>query len=210
MKTLLTFATIALSAAALAAGPKEGPRRPGPRGGMEGPSDPVVRLVTNPKMAEKIGLTQEQQDKIKEIGKETRKGMDELHKQLGATMKKQAELLKAEKVDEAAVMAEIDKAFDVRKEMAKRQTKRIIQIKAILTPEQVAKALEEVKNRPKHEKDKAGARPKGDGDEGGREAACKGCEEKDCGEKCVKGDGGEDRPRKRPNRRRQAEKHDED
>jgi len=206
MKKLIAFATLALSVAALAAGPKDGPKKPGPRGPMEGPSDPVVQMVTNPKMAEKIGLSEEQQKKIKEIGKESRNGMDEMRKQLKETMKKQAELLKAEKVDEAAVMAEIDKAFDIRKEMAKRQTRRVIQIKAILTPEQVEKALTAVKERQKREKEKAEVKAK---PEGGKDAACKDCEDKD-DEKCEKKGDGEEKPRKHQKRRKHEERHDED
>jgi len=208
MKTLLTFATIALSVAALAAGPKEGPKKHGPRGPMENKDDPVVQLVTNPKMAEKIGLTKDQQAKIREIGKECRNGRDEMNKQLKETMKKQTELLKAEKVDEAAVMAEIDKAFDIRKELAKRQTRRIIQIKAVLTPEQVEKALAEIKERQKREKEKAEAKAKADASDGDK--GCKACEDKKDCEKCEKKCEGEDKPRKHQKRHRQAEKHDED
>ena len=61
MKTLLTFATVAFAAASLVAGPKEGrePGQCGRRGGMEGgSSDSVVRLVSTPKVAEKIGLSE--------------------------------------------------------------------------------------------------------------------------------------------------------
>jgi len=164
MKTLLAIATAALAAATFAAGPKEGPKRGPGKGMMEGPSDPVVKFVTNPKMAEKIGLTEEQREKIKEINKSNRENMDDLRKALRESMKKQTELLKAERVDETAVMAEIDKAFDARKEMAKRQTKRIIAIKSVLTPEQITKALEEIKNRPKPEA--KGKGPKGKGPDG--------------------------------------------
>jgi len=149
MKTLLTLAIAALAATTFA-GPKEGkgPGPRGPRGGMEGAQDPIVRLVTNPKAAAKIGLSDDQIKQIKEIEKSNRGDMDQLRKAHRDAMEKQAELLKAKTIDEAAVMAEIDKAFDARKEMAKRQTKRVIAIKALLTPEQVDKALEELKNRP--------------------------------------------------------------
>ena len=59
---------------------------------------------------------------------------------------RQVELMKAEKVDEAAVMKAIDEVFELRKQMAKEQVKRVIEIKSILTPEQIAKAREEMKN----------------------------------------------------------------
>jgi len=186
MKTLLTFATVALAAAAFA-GPKEGPGRGpmqgGPRGGMEGPSDPVVRMVTNQKMAEKIGLTAEQQKKIKEINKENRNNVGDLRRTFRNSMEKQAELLQADKIDEAAVMAEIDKAFEARKEMAKRQTKRIIAIKSVLTPEQVEKALEAFKSQ---KRDRRGPEAEGEGPKGPKPE----CGEKPCdGPKCGEGKG---------------------
>lgn len=165
MKTLLTFATVAFAAASLVAGPKEGrePGQRGRRGGMEGgSSDPVVRLVCNPKVAEKIGLSEEQRGKIKEINKANRDNSEDLRKALRDAMEKQAELLKADKIDEAAVMTEIDKAFDARKEMAKRQTRRVIAIKAVLSPEQVSKALEILKERPQSKLDCRGKGPRGD------------------------------------------------
>ena len=59
--------------------------------------------------------------------------------------KRQFDLMKAEKVDEAAVMKAIDEVFELRKQMAKEQVQRVIEIKAILTPEQIAKAREEMK-----------------------------------------------------------------
>ena len=58
---------------------------------------------------------------------------------------KQLDLMKAEKIDEAAVMAAIDEVFELRKAMAKEQAKRLIAVKTVLTPEQVAKAHEEMK-----------------------------------------------------------------
>lgn len=175
MKRLLAFTAVAFAGAALFAGPGEGWGRGkhGRPGGMEGGgTDPVVRLVTNQKVAEKLGLSEEQREKIKEINKAGRDDSGELRKAVRDAMERQAELLKADKIDEAAVMAEIDKAFDARREMAKRQTRRVIAIKSLLTPEQVSRALEILKDRPqsKHDREKGrfgkdprGGRP-GDGE----------------------------------------------
>ena len=76
---------------------------------------------------------------------------------------KQFELMKAEKVDEAAVMKAIDEVFELRKQMAKEQVRRVIEIKSILTPEQIAKAREEMRANFAAR----GGRP--DGPRGGRE-----------------------------------------
>ena len=168
MKTLLTFAVVTLAAAASLAGPGRAPGGHGRRGGMEGgPDDPIVRLVNNHKVAEKIGLSDEQREKIKQINRENRDNSEALRKTFRDAMEKQAELLKADKIDEAAVMAEIDKAFDARKEMAKRRTRRVIAIKSILTPEQVGKALAELKNHPRPKLNRENG-PRGKHPHGGR------------------------------------------
>ena len=152
MKSLMMTVVAALACAAFAQAPEGGaPGEGGRRGGM-GPGmmgggammDPIVRMVSNPKAAEKLGLSEEQQAKLKEINKIDEAGRERQKKVREATMK-QIELMKADKVDEAAVMKAIDEVFELRKEMAKDQAKRVIAVKAILTPEQVAKAHEEMK-----------------------------------------------------------------
>ena len=153
MKSLIVVAVAALSCVAFADGPEggqrpEGPRRGfGPRDGfgpMMGGMDPIVRMVSNPAVAEKLGLSDEQKAKLKEL-KGNGEANRESQKKVREAMMKQAELMKAEKVDEAAVMATIDEVFELRKAMAKEQAKRVIAVKSVLTPEQVKKAHEEMK-----------------------------------------------------------------
>ena len=62
-------------------------------------------------------------------------------------VQKQTQLMQADKIDESAVMAAIDEVFELRKAMAKEQTKQVIAMKSILTPEQISKAKEEMKAR---------------------------------------------------------------
>jgi Spy/CpxP family protein refolding chaperone len=152
MKSLMMTVVAALACAAFAQAPEGGaPREGGRRGGM-GPGmmgggammDPIVRMVSNPKAAEKLGLSEEQQAKLKEINKIDEAGR-ERQKKVREAMMKQLDLMKADKVDEAAVMKAIDEVFELRKEMAKDQAKRVIVVKSILTPEQIAKAHEEMK-----------------------------------------------------------------
>ena len=75
MKSLIVVAVAALSCVAFAEGPEggqrpEGPHRGfGPRDGF-GPmmgGDPIVRMVSNPAVAEKIGLSDEQKAKLKDL-----------------------------------------------------------------------------------------------------------------------------------------------
>ena len=161
MKKLMMIAVAALCCVALADGPEGGPRRPGgpgPHGGMGGMRphemgfDPIVFAVSRPRIAEKLGLSDEQKEKIKGVTDRAKGGRESMQKVREAT-KRQFDLMKAEKVDEAAVMKAIDEVFELRKQMAKEQVQRVIEIKSILTPEQIAKAREEMK---------AGFAPRGD------------------------------------------------
>ena len=155
MKSLIMVAVAALSCVAFAEGAPDGGARPevgrrgfGPREGGMGPMmggmDPIVRMVSNPAVAEKLGLSDEQKAKLKELKGDNQSNREAQKKVREATMK-QLELMKAEKIDEAAVMAAIDEVFELRKAMAKEQAKRVIAVKSVLTPEQVAKAHEEMK-----------------------------------------------------------------
>ena len=155
MKSLIIVAVAALSCVAFADGGPEGGARPeggrrgfglreGGMGPMIGGMDPIVRMVSNPEVADKIGLSDEQKAKLKELKGDREANRAAQEKVRAATMK-QLDLMKADKVDEAAVMAAIDEVFELRKAMAKEQAKRVIAVKSVLTPEQVAKAHEEMK-----------------------------------------------------------------
>ena len=176
MKSLMMIAVAALSCMAFAEGPEggarpEGGRRGfGPREGI-GPMmgmDPVVRMVSNPAIADKIGLSDEQKAKLKEIGNSF-EAAREAQKKVREATKKQLDLMKADKIDEAAVMAAIDEVFELRKTMAKEQAKRVIAVKSILTPEQIAKAHEEMKKMFESRGDRGPGRDAKRGDKGPRE-----------------------------------------
>jgi len=156
-KSLMLMFAAALAGATFAQQPPEhrGFRgRPGPMGGM--PMDPIVHMVTSPRMVEKLGLSEEQSAKLKEVNKGGQEAAGETQKKIRAAMEKQAELLKAKEIDEAAVMASVDEVFDLRKAAAKEQMKKIIAVRAILTPEQIEKAREAMKQM-------RGRRPEGQG-----------------------------------------------
>ncbi|MBP5285476.1 MAG: Spy/CpxP family protein refolding chaperone [Kiritimatiellae bacterium] len=145
LATMLVSAIAACACFAQGPAPREGGGRGFMRngGGMMG--DPIVRLAMNPRVAEKLGLTDEQKEKMKAL-RDGRKGGMEKFGEIRKLEEKQVALMKAENVDEAAVMAAIDELFELRKAMAKDQAKLAIAIRAILTPEQIAKGQEELKN----------------------------------------------------------------
>ena len=105
-------------------------------------ADPIARMVSNPRFAEKLNLTEEQKAKLEELNKTQRENGKINRAKMGDAMKRQMALMTAEKIDESKVMASIDEVFALRCAMAKDQVKRVIAVKNILTPEQIKKANE--------------------------------------------------------------------
>ena len=154
MNKLMTVAVAALALTAFAAendgarkfsranGPAAGERGVFPRGGsgFVPAGDSTAAVASNPKLAEAIGLSQEARDQIKKAEADYRKELVGLQARIHEAMNKQAELMKADKPDEAAVMAAVDELFEGRKAMAKAQARRTLAVKGLLTPEQLEKA----------------------------------------------------------------------
>ena len=145
MKCLIAAGVAALSVAAFAQEPAapRGPKMGGGRLGLAMDAvtgvEPVLRAVQNPKVAEKLGLSAEQITKLKALS-DGQSAMKDLHEKVRKGMAKQTELLQAETIDEKAVMAALDEVWEARKEVAKRQTRRLIEARSVLTAEQIEKA----------------------------------------------------------------------
>ena len=169
MKCLMTMLAAAVSLVALAQEPAaEGAARPrSGRAAMGGGQsiEPVLRAAVNPKIAEKVAITEEQVEKLKALAGE-KDTLKALHEKVRKGMESQVELLKAEKIDEAAVMAAIDEAWDAKKEVAKFQTKRLIAVKSILSAEQIEKIRDALKAR--RDGRQKGPRAEGKGRRGGK------------------------------------------
>ena len=121
--------------------------------------DPVMRVLSNPQMLEKLGLTEEQKAKLKAAV--SARGADrDLQKKIRQGTEKQMQLMSAETIDEAAVMAVIDEVFEARKAAAKEQAKRLIAARAVLTPEQLSLLKAEMASMaPKRQRPAKGAKP---------------------------------------------------
>lgn len=185
MKNLMTIAVAALTCAAFAQepAPKEMVRGPGRGpmmadrgmrwgGMMDGMQDPIVRAAMNPRVAEKLGLPEETQLKIKKADLDAQIAMQGLQEKIRAATEKQAELMKVPNPDQNEVLAAIDQLFNLRKQMAVIQAKRTLAIKALLTPEQQEQALAELKSFREERRGEGGPRGfrRGPRDEGPKPA----------------------------------------
>lgn len=97
----------------------------------------VARMLSNPKMAEELGLTEEQISQIHDQLGDLREEGKLLREKMKESGKKQVELLTAEPFDEAALMSAIEETGKVQTEIAKLRVRPMIILRKVLTPEQV-------------------------------------------------------------------------
>ncbi len=108
------------------------------RGGKEiSRGDMMTHALKNPEMAEKIGLSEEQQQKItKKLEKIEDKNLDLKYKMEKASLK-QARLMTAKELDEEALMAVVDELGKYRTQMAKQRIGMLVFMRKTLTDEQI-------------------------------------------------------------------------
>jgi Spy/CpxP family protein refolding chaperone len=139
MKLAICFLFIATMGVAQA-------QQPGP--------DPVGENLFPPEIImqhqQAIGLTQEQRDSLKAELRKTQTQFTELQWQLQDETEKLVELIKPQQVDEALVLAQLDKVLNAEREIKRAQIALLVRIKNKLTAEQQAK-LQEImgKRRPR-------------------------------------------------------------
>jgi Spy/CpxP family protein refolding chaperone len=118
---------------------------PGFGGGMGGPGGPPAFLsnVFSPRqvMAHQLelGLRPEQIDAIKAAMLETHQKLLDLQWKLDADTEKLSQLLAADHVDEAKVLAKLDEVTEVERNVKKTNFTLLVRVKNLLDPEQQAK-----------------------------------------------------------------------
>jgi len=130
-----------------------GPRHDGP-GGAGGPGRGgfgmneggqlgfLVPLLRKPETAAKIGLPEEKAQALAATFADLDAQLKAANAKLPAAFEKQAKALEADPVDEAAALAAVNEVWDLRREVAVLQTRKVIAIRAALSAEQIAKARE--------------------------------------------------------------------
>jgi Spy/CpxP family protein refolding chaperone len=113
------------------------------------PSDPFAGAFFPPELVlmarDHIGLTQEQEQTLRTHLEKTRPRSDEKRAMLDRETAALAALVKQERVDEAMVLAQLDKVLDVEREAKHLHVGLAVAIKNLLTPEQQSKLREVAK-----------------------------------------------------------------
>ncbi|MEI6167523.1 MAG: Spy/CpxP family protein refolding chaperone [bacterium] len=157
----MTMMAMANEPAEQAARPAQ-PMRQG-RGEMREGGD--MMMLMRPAVVKELQLTAEQQAQIAAVVGSASNEMTALREQMQTLAKKQAGLMGAEPVDEAAILQLADEIGKVRSDTAKIQIKQMLAARKILTADQRLKMREMMKKfMAKHEGQHPGGRMnKGDG-----------------------------------------------
>ena len=99
----------------------------------------IGRLVQNARFIKEAGISEEQVGTFREKMKSMGEKQKELHGKMKVAAEKQVNLLKAEKVDENAVMDAVEETGAIRTEIAKLRVKRLLAVKETFSEEQIEK-----------------------------------------------------------------------
>jgi periplasmic protein CpxP/Spy len=106
--------------------PLERALHPGPRG----------RWWNNPEMAQKLGLTADQQKRMDDIFQQNRLKLIDLNAAVQKAEVTMEPLVSADQPDEARIEAQIDQVAQARAELEKANARFLLAIRRVLTPEQ--------------------------------------------------------------------------
>ena len=110
--------------------------------------DPIMETLFPPELimhnAEAINLTDEQREKLEAEMQKAHERFEEMHAKLDKQRESTASLLKKERVNESAALAQFEKVLDQEREIRRAQLALMVSLKNKLTREQQTK-LEEIK-----------------------------------------------------------------
>jgi Spy/CpxP family protein refolding chaperone len=146
MKHLIIFAILAFSMMSFAQSPApSNGKAPNMKKELSNRFNHQMRMlkmlphaIKSQEVVEKLGITAEQIEKLKKVGK-NKDEFKALEEKMRAADEKQFALFLSDKVDEVAVMMVIDEMSEVKKEIAKAKARELLSIKSVLTPEQLSK-----------------------------------------------------------------------
>lgn len=149
--------------------------RPGPGAGSPqmglGRMEGDFSLMPGVLMGKELGLSKEQQHKVKNILDSRVEEMKKLHARMDATAKRQVELMGQDSPDEGAVMKGVDEVSGLHSQLAKIRIKQVLEIQKVLTPEQRARMRKLTKERMENREQGDKRKVREHGKEGGKPAA---------------------------------------
>ncbi len=115
------------------------------------PDDPIARHLVPPELvmrhSQAIGLTPEQREAIKAAVQEAQSGFIDPQWQMQTEAGRMAELLQQQPLDQAAILAELDRILDLERRIKKLQFTLLVRIKNTLNAAQLQK-LDKLRAQP--------------------------------------------------------------
>lgn len=108
----------------------------------------ILRMLTSDsRLVQELGLSDAQVKEIKDAVSGSEQETKDLNTKLDQAAMRQVELLKADSLDEEALMKAVQESGDLRTQIAKIRIKQLIAAHKVLTPEQRAKLRDTMKQR---------------------------------------------------------------
>ena len=123
------------------------------------PSFMLEKIVSDPKLAEELGLKDEQIKALKESFEESKKSSGDLRTQMMEAEQARRKLVEARSTDEAALIAATEKVARIRLEMEKSYVKQLVLANKTFTPDQTEKIREKMKDLMRQHMRNAGKKP---------------------------------------------------
>lgn len=122
--------------------------RGGERGGPGGQhGDMMERMLSNPEIREKLGITDEQVAELKTDLQKMKEEMIDLQAEMQKVGLRQAEAMTAKDIDEGKLMDMVEDAGKLRTKMAKLQIKKMILFRKYVDPEKMEQVRGQLKER---------------------------------------------------------------
>jgi Spy/CpxP family protein refolding chaperone len=112
-----------------------------------GGGDHLLGMAENPRVRMMLGLTDEQVGRLHKIGVDAEKASIQSRADMELKHIELRELLRSDNPDRDAIMRKLDEINDLRGKMAKQRVGTLLDARAVLTPEQLAKVKEFMEHR---------------------------------------------------------------
>lgn len=118
----------------------------------------LMRVLNNPELVGKIGLSEDQVAMLKDAFYDIRKQEIKFRAEQELAGLEQAKLITARKPDEKQIMKAVETAGKIEIEIAKLRIKKVLLVKTSLTPEQMAKVQNLLRDKIRERRDQSGSR----------------------------------------------------
>jgi len=124
---------------------------------LGGREEMVERMLNNPEMREKLGISEENMQKIKEELKKMHEESSQLRAQMEKLGMEQAKAMTSKELDEGRLMSLVEELGKIRTERAKMQMRKMILLRKNIDPEKMDAIRKKAQERMRSRENKSGS-----------------------------------------------------